>query len=615
MGYGTMKITNYRKNGSLFSATVHVFPVYDTVSPTGADGDDPVLTHFATVLEDIQAVAVEDALRLVPESVAHCLSVADRLPALNGSIPLPPDRRMQSLKCEVEYKLTSDRFKLIGATVRLSDLLRLMLGSVEAMVLTDSQGRILHVNKAWRKLCGYSLSDVEGRTCALLQGPMTDLLAVRRCEQVFRKEGRPASMTVANYRKDGLLFNNFVTIVPIRGGYLHGDVTHYCALLQATDPITNRPIAPPVFDEPFLDLTVDPALVAGELDTAIALSALSTVFKRNRGRDSDTWSEDVEPDVDGVEGVDGVGGDRLRDVNYFECEEDEEEEEDLTLRHMPFALTVAAGSKGPALQVVGGLSIPLTGKVLSTSMKMEVEGEGDTHTVDTRYGGGGSLVSGATDHSSSASTFVSSHSNSSSKSSGSTVVLYKESDGRPLVRRALSGDPHSSSHSSSGKGRDTGKDGKDTNLGKGKESGGDGKVEGKVEGKGGMDSGLRKSLTITLPSKLDSAQTPGYSSATDSSSSSGCSSGPASSGSDDSLSTVGMRKQCFLGHSSSGGRGGSSSVETACASDQDLPSSRLLPARKRSARDGAVGCGGGGGGLLSEEGRARLSDVNSPASS
>jgi PAS domain S-box-containing protein len=551
VGYATMKVTNYRKDGTLFSATVHVFPVYDTVSPTGADGDDPVLTHFATVLEDMETVSLEQAQRMVPESVAHCLApAADRLPSLNSSVKLVGvDRRLQSRKCEVEYVLTADRFELIGATVRLSDLLRLMLGSLEAMVLTDSQGRILHVNKPWRKLCGYSLSDVEGRSCAILQGPMTDLLAVRRCEQVYRKEGRPASMTVANYRKDGLMFNNCVTIVPIRGGYLHGEVTHYCALLQAVAVDRTVPTSAARSGEPFLDLTVDPEMVVGELD-----AVLSGVFKRNRERDPDTWSEDVERDVFDTERV-GVAG---RDVNYFECEEDEEEEEDLTLRHMPFAM---ATQSQPQSQAVKEACAPSSGK-------MVVEGEADNQTVDTRYGGGGSMVSGATDG---AHTFVSAHSSSSIKSSGSTVVLYKESDSR--ARR--SSDSHPSSDT------DTKDFPQDTT--------------GPLKS---LECGPRKHLTITLPSKMDSHS---YSSSDSSSDASG-STGPASSGSDDTLSTVGMRKQSFS-------PSGSSTTLDSCPAE---PSRQL--ARKRST--GSV-CGGGGGSksLVEQVALTRLSDVNSPASS
>ena len=54
VGYGTMRINNYRKNGEVFNVVVTSFPVYDTVSAEGENSNVPVLTHFATVLSDIR---------------------------------------------------------------------------------------------------------------------------------------------------------------------------------------------------------------------------------------------------------------------------------------------------------------------------------------------------------------------------------------------------------------------------------------------------------------------------------------------------------------------------------------------------------------------------------
>ena len=93
-------------------------------------------------------------------------------------------------------------FKDISTTVRLSDLLRLMLCSSEAMVLYDTEDRIVHTNKAYTRMTGYTLSDVEGKNnYSALQGPLTDVLAVQRCAVSCRKQGQVSSVTVTNYRK------------------------------------------------------------------------------------------------------------------------------------------------------------------------------------------------------------------------------------------------------------------------------------------------------------------------------------------------------------------------------------------------------------------------------
>ena len=109
-------------------------------------------------------------------------------------------------------------FEQSGKDIRISDLLRLMLTCVDAMVLTDKMGRIVHCNREWVELTGYSLSEVEGSDCRLLQGSMTDHAETRRSKEYQRLQ-KPSSMTVVNYRKDGSMFLNHVTTLPIRGGY------------------------------------------------------------------------------------------------------------------------------------------------------------------------------------------------------------------------------------------------------------------------------------------------------------------------------------------------------------------------------------------------------------
>ena len=97
-------------------------------------------------------------------------------------------------------------FKDISTTVRLSDLLRLMLCSTEAMVLYDTHDRIIHTNKAYTRMTGYSLSDVEGKNnYTMLQGPLTDILAVQRCAVMCCKQEEVTSVTVTNYRKGTLM--------------------------------------------------------------------------------------------------------------------------------------------------------------------------------------------------------------------------------------------------------------------------------------------------------------------------------------------------------------------------------------------------------------------------
>ena len=93
-----------------------------------------------------------------------------------------------------------------------------MLTCVDAMVLTDKAGKVIHCNKEWVELTGYTLVEVEGCDCKVLQGSMTNYAETRRCA-ALQKQNKSYTMNVVNYRKDGSMFINNVTTVPIRGGY------------------------------------------------------------------------------------------------------------------------------------------------------------------------------------------------------------------------------------------------------------------------------------------------------------------------------------------------------------------------------------------------------------
>lgn len=56
IGYGVVRIHNYKKNGDMFAVTLTMFPIFDSMTATGADGETPILTHFATILTDIKPI-------------------------------------------------------------------------------------------------------------------------------------------------------------------------------------------------------------------------------------------------------------------------------------------------------------------------------------------------------------------------------------------------------------------------------------------------------------------------------------------------------------------------------------------------------------------------------
>mmetsp|Transcript_16218 Transcript_16218/g.21852 ORF Transcript_16218/g.21852 Transcript_16218/m.21852 type:complete len:432 (-) Transcript_16218:305-1600(-) len=108
--------------------------------------------------------------------------------------------------------------------------------SNEPRVITEATRpfRITHVNDAWTNLCGYTSEEACGKTLGMLQGEMTDAETVAKlvsdCEL-----GRATSMNVTNYDKQGLKFDNFLTILPLSSSPNGtGDVSHLLGVLKPT---------------------------------------------------------------------------------------------------------------------------------------------------------------------------------------------------------------------------------------------------------------------------------------------------------------------------------------------------------------------------------------------
>ncbi|GGO35631.1 ATP-binding protein [Deinococcus humi] len=99
--------------------------------------------------------------------------------------------------------------------------------SVNGAVIADAQQPdlpIIYVNPAFEQLSGYPASEIIGRNCRLLQGQDPNPVP-RAAIRAAIREGRSTTTLLRNYRPDGTLFYNELTISPIRDAA--GTVTHF----------------------------------------------------------------------------------------------------------------------------------------------------------------------------------------------------------------------------------------------------------------------------------------------------------------------------------------------------------------------------------------------------
>jgi len=89
---------------------------------------------------------------------------------------------------------------------------------------TDPVGPIVWVNEAFEQATGYSREEVLGRNPRFLAGAGTDPLARGRLRALL-ESGRPGTVTLLNYRKDGSEFWNQVSLSPMHDE--SGRCTHW----------------------------------------------------------------------------------------------------------------------------------------------------------------------------------------------------------------------------------------------------------------------------------------------------------------------------------------------------------------------------------------------------
>src|SRR5450631_1608936 len=104
---------------------------------------------------------------------------------------------------------------------------RLVESSPEGVVLIDAQGSdhpAVYINPAFEALTGYSAAELTGRNLRLLQADDREQDGRHRLRDALSR-GETCRVLLRNYRKDGSLFWNEMTVMPLR--HPDGCVTHF----------------------------------------------------------------------------------------------------------------------------------------------------------------------------------------------------------------------------------------------------------------------------------------------------------------------------------------------------------------------------------------------------
>ncbi len=143
---------------------------------------------------------------------------------LVGEIPDDPDIRYTCIVRDLtDMKQAEEFLTLYGRVVDCT------LNGITISNARRYPQPIVHANPAFCRITGYAPHEVLGRDASILEGPLTDRDDLAALNQTVRNGGE-ATITLKNYRKDGSMFYNKLSVSPVRDA--HGDITHYINVIE-----------------------------------------------------------------------------------------------------------------------------------------------------------------------------------------------------------------------------------------------------------------------------------------------------------------------------------------------------------------------------------------------
>ena len=127
------------------------------------------------------------------------------------------------------FSVVHDVTERVSAGRKLKISNQALMAISQGVLVTDAQGRIISMNNAFFDITGYCLEEVLGTECKFLQGPGTDAQTIQTIREA-KLAGRDFDGEILNYRKNGHVFWNALTITPMFDD--HGVLRHFIGIIR-----------------------------------------------------------------------------------------------------------------------------------------------------------------------------------------------------------------------------------------------------------------------------------------------------------------------------------------------------------------------------------------------
>lgn len=170
-GFADMTIVNYSKYHTVLRNTIHCFPISDNCGFS----DVTNITHIGCVLLDSQEI----------QSPNMCDELVKKNPNLQF------DRREQATRypyVNCTPAPTASEWMTLAKDFSISLMLRYMLRSQGAIMLTDTDGKIIHSNIAWTDLTHFRFVEVESVSILDMLGKKSKQSDVSKIASLFNNQ-------------------------------------------------------------------------------------------------------------------------------------------------------------------------------------------------------------------------------------------------------------------------------------------------------------------------------------------------------------------------------------------------------------------------------------------